>query len=662
MPPPGARVGSYTLQTELGRGGMGIVYRAVGAAGEAVAIKLAHAGANTLRVKREASASASLIHPNIVRLLDHGESHGRPFLVFELVPGARTLSDVLPEVSPRRRLELIRDVARGVGHAHVHGVLHRDLKPDNVLVDELGRARVADFGLTRDLRSSERLTRTGVVVGTPLYMAPEQVTAERQAQGPPTDVWALGVMLYEALAGAPPFQGSSMVELACEIVGAEPAPLPRAADVSPAVRAVCLRALRKEAVRRYVDGGAFADALEASLLDSGSGRSRHAPLALAVTCVVAFGVARLASWWTAAPTQPTPEVGTGPMTPPPEPGRPAVEVDPPAESVARAIAREVERGIQAIDAGRLEEGRAAFLAAIRSTPIGPLAYAHRGHAWRYVGELVRARTDYEQALRSNPDCLEAVLGRGLLRSDEGELDAAVADFSAVLRREPEHYVALVSRALAWQAQGELDRALVDYSTAIALNHPTRPAALLNRGLLRARALRDYEGAWEDFSEAIRRCPDYVGGYASRAKLLAETLDDHQRALADYDAVVRLAPDLPDVFYLRGRARRREGLFELALEDYTEAGRRSPGDARVYRERAMVRRHLDDLAGAIEDYERASQLDPANAGTHYNWARIYQQQGQVGAAIRHFERALELAADQPDLAAGCRVQLARLRGE
>src|SRR5688572_26516276 len=184
---------------------MGLVLRARDrVSGREVALKVslcAGDGERSERFAREGQLTAALDHPGIVRVHDSGVADGRPFLVYELVEAARTLEQAWEGLDRDGRVRLVLEVARAVGHAHGRGVIHRDLKPENILVDRDGRARVTDFGLAAAL-DLDRLTHTGVLLGTPLYMAPEQVAGLADAlRSPRVDVWALGVLLYLALTG-----------------------------------------------------------------------------------------------------------------------------------------------------------------------------------------------------------------------------------------------------------------------------------------------------------------------------------------------------------------------------------------------------------------------------------------------------------------------------
>lgn len=273
--PAGARrLGRYTLLAELGRGGMGVVYRVFDPElRRELALKTLLLGKDpnpqvVERFLREAHTASTLRHPGIVPIHDIGVADGVPYYVMDLVHG-KPFDQVmregrLPVLADRVRI--IRDVARAVAHAHERRVIHRDLKPGNVLIDGTGGVHVMDMGLAKRIDDCGQLTGTSEVLGTPKYLAPEQLDGVRDHSGPQSDVYALGVMLYEALTGRSPFQGAGLTELLTQILRARPVP-PR--QVDPAIPAdlerICLKALDKDPTKRHADAGALAADLERAL-------------------------------------------------------------------------------------------------------------------------------------------------------------------------------------------------------------------------------------------------------------------------------------------------------------------------------------------------------------------------------------------------------------
>jgi serine/threonine-protein kinase len=229
--PTAPAVPGYEIVAELGRGGMGVVYRARHLAlKREVALKVILAGGHAgeregARFRTEAEAAAQLSHPNIVQVHEVGEAGGVLFCAQELVGGgslARRLAGT-PQ-PPRQVAALVETLARAVHAAHQRGVIHRDLKPDNVLLAEDGAPKVADFGLARRLGGQSGLTQTGQVMGTPSYMAPEQASGRAGEAGPAADVYALGAILYEGLTGRPPFKGPTALDTLSQVLHREPVP------------------------------------------------------------------------------------------------------------------------------------------------------------------------------------------------------------------------------------------------------------------------------------------------------------------------------------------------------------------------------------------------------------------------------------------------------
>ena len=244
------QIGGFVLERELGRGGMGVVYLARDPrVGRPVALKviLGDPSPDVLRrFQAEARAAGQLDHPNVVRVLSAGEDQGRPFLALEFVEG-EALSERLKRsgtLDPEPAAKLIGELARGVAHAHERGVIHRDIKPDNVLL--VGETpRLTDFGLAR--LGERQHTQTGAVMGTPAYMAPEQAAGEAARVGPHSDVYGLGALLYRCLAGRPPFVASSAITILRKVINEPPEPLP---EIPAPLRTVLEQGLDKVPERR----------------------------------------------------------------------------------------------------------------------------------------------------------------------------------------------------------------------------------------------------------------------------------------------------------------------------------------------------------------------------------------------------------------------------
>jgi len=255
----GDRFGRYTIQRLIGAGGMGVVYWATDEdLGRPVALKLL-LGAQAKAARRfvaEARGQAQVEHPAVCRIYEAGEHEGQRFIAMRFVDG-KTIAAARERMSAEQKVRVMREVAEGLHAAHRRGLIHRDVKPANILVAETDdgdwRPFVTDFGLVKDLQSAgEGLTESGMPMGSPSYMAPEQARGELDALDARTDVYALGSTLYDLLSGEPPFAGQTAVEIILKVVQRDPPPLrTRMPQISPDLEAVVMRCLEKEPRRRY---------------------------------------------------------------------------------------------------------------------------------------------------------------------------------------------------------------------------------------------------------------------------------------------------------------------------------------------------------------------------------------------------------------------------
>jgi tetratricopeptide (TPR) repeat protein len=278
-------VAGYEILAELGRGGMGVVYQARQIqVNRLVALKMilagAHAGPEALtRFRREAEAVARLEHPHIVRLYEYGDRHGLPYYSMELVDGGNLAQKLGGVPQPAAQAaQFLHILAQALHCAHQNGIVHRDLKPANILLSgaapsangagflqpphPLGTPKIADFGLAKHLDAGPGPTQTGMIVGTPSYMAPEQAAGQHKNIGPATDVYALGAILYEMLTGRPPFLADSPLATLQEVLSGEPVSVTRLQPKVPRdLETICLKCLEKEPRKRYASAAALAEDL-----------------------------------------------------------------------------------------------------------------------------------------------------------------------------------------------------------------------------------------------------------------------------------------------------------------------------------------------------------------------------------------------------------------
>lgn len=267
---PPREFGGYEILDEIGRGGMGVVYRARQVAlDRIVALKMIlgsqlASAEHVRRFQTEARSAARLRHPNIVPIHEVGEYCGQHFFAMEYIEGESLASRLAREpMKIETGVQIVAAVARAVAHLHREGLIHRDLKPGNILLDLEGRPYVTDFGLAKVLSADSQQTSTGVIAGTPSYMAPEQAACRQEAIGPASDIYSLGAILYEILTARPPFREQTPLETLLQVIDREPL-LPRRLNrhVPRGLELICLRCLAKSPADRYASADELADDLE----------------------------------------------------------------------------------------------------------------------------------------------------------------------------------------------------------------------------------------------------------------------------------------------------------------------------------------------------------------------------------------------------------------
>ncbi len=702
------QVGRYAVAGVIGRGGMGVVYRAIDPSlRRDVAIKMiigsGEGGAadpvDRERFLREARVCSRLQHPGIVRIHEVGTHAGRPYIAMDFIRGKSFEAALREErLSARRVAEVARAVAEALDHAHRHGVIHRDVKPHNILLDADGRPHLMDFGLAVDASSRQQITVSGDAIGTPAYMAPEQARGARAEQGAPTDVWGLGAVVYRALTGSTPFRGATPMIVMQNLLTEDPTP-PRAIDpkIHPGIEAIVLHCLEKDPTHRYRSAGELAADLDRFLAGEpvharAPGRlerlrrsaSGHRLAALAVCAIVLSLLA---------------VVGT------------AVSVS----IEGRSRAAEVESIIAAAEAGELASAAAyeeavfglvalsgaatverlagvldAVGADLRAVTADALLEAGRAGAAadgdrleEAVARFVRVGTD--DRLDPAAESLVRRAGLALLEAEgqgprlrvptptEGSAEAATSAVrrsifdavqSVVARRQRERLGSerLLTARLCCDALARLDPAgaaepLGGYLLAEA--DPGRAAAAgialcLAEGeraeelLLGAVDRFDAAGPfWDEVSPYLDRssaAPRLRRAIADASIERAELLfRDGRRneCVARIERALKLQPDHGDALALRGLVRCADGETASGRADLERAVDLSPDNARAWSGLAVAKERGGDLPGAMDDHHRALEIAPGRAPLWVRRAATRHRQGDLEGALDDLSRAIEL---------------------
>lgn len=655
----------FRVSRELGRGAAGRVLLATDLrANREVALKIiltpeaAGAVQRFQRFLREAEVVAGLNHPGIVSVHDAFAVAGYPCIVYEFVPGGRTLEQAFATEELGGRLELVRQVAEALGYVHEQGLIHRDVKPGNVLISEDGRARLTDFGLVGG-EGLDRLTKTGALLGTPYYMAPEQSVGK--GAGPRSDVWSLGVLLYEALTGVLPFEASSQLELLAKVAGSAATPPSAIAGSLPkGAQEVCLRALSKESEDRQADAGAFADdlaAVQAGTYAAPAARGRTLAVVL-VPLVVLIGLAVAGAF---VATEPEGEV----QEPEPPPSRPEAGPSRPSSAAGWRA-----RGLELVRAEDRVRAVEAFSRALELDPADFEARRARAEALLNLKEPQRALDDldaclalratdaevyYQRALvvrqlgRGWPEELDldrvvkTPLGsyfRARVRCEKGRVDEALADFEVALAQLPEDWRVHFGRGLARKACGDVEGAISDLEAAAARSEvPELHVTLANFLLDVSRsdeALRLAEGVLE-------RDPDSEIALVVRAKIKL-ALEDLPGARRDLERALELKSDSLEALFALARLLEVEGKEDEALATYERVVAKpgaSFGALNNLSNFYLRKGRFEDAEGLLR---RALTLQPTSAEITLNLANVCRKLKRPGESLEFARRALELGSD------------------
>jgi predicted Zn-dependent protease len=633
-------LGGYRIEGELARGGMGVVYRALDPrSGRRVALKLLLDTDDRFRQRfaRESQTLARLNHPNVVRVHDAGEARGAPYLVMELVEGT-SLGEQLRQgpLDVRRAAEIVAKVARGAGHAHARGLVHRDIKPDNVLVRPDGTVVLTDFGLARDVAVSSDLSKTGIFLGTPGYASPEQAAGEGKHVGPASDVYGLGALLFALLCGCPPWQGA-LLEIVVATIS-EPAPSARASnpEVDPALDALCLRCMAKDPAERFAQGDALAEALEAYLrgeLDAPVRTGFGGFLALGSLTVLALGAAAAFALSDRDPA-PVAAAPTASFEPTPNSSEPPVATKPPLKH-SRVLARALRRTEKVREGEELDTAIKVFVKALER--VGPAS--NRAEAERRLAELYTLRSG--AVLRRSP--AESVADLRAARELEDTMARREALSAALLRN------AMV-RGGAMAKGVEWDLAKQDYREAMSLapNDP-RPALQLGD---QARARKDWETWLSATQEVVRRAPEDEIAQVQVARALAKA-DRRGEALVGLRQFLGRQPEAAVAWREVGDLERAGRRWGKARQAYERAGGEASQDSLLLEGLAFVALHEQRPELALKLAQRATagskrdMLAPVRAlATH--------AAGDPKGALRYYEQAWRREESEPwstDLALG-----------
>ncbi len=669
----GSRIGRYRLESEVGRGGMGIVWKAHDPSLDRhVAIKQLRSDgpqqAQDVRARflREARLAARLRHPNITAVHEVIERGTTLILVMDFIDGV-PLGDWLQGKGRPARAKptyeqvsrVIEACARALAAAHAENVVHRDVKPANILVDRADHPYLTDFGLARDheFNNPDIASRSGILLGTPLYMSPEQAEGKHRGVGPLSDVFSLGAVLYTALAGVAPFAADSIYGIIERILFQEPVPLSQIDPmVPPDLEAICLKALAKDPAARHPSALAMAEALArfappvaprpaSGIRRKRPGAARKQPRWI-VPATIAGAVAIVAAggWWisTRGRTTPASTPAAAAQTTP-APAQLPVVVPPPAGPTAADLLAEARRRPME-DAAAWEKSVALLDRAVKLDARCGDAWYERGVLLERLRRCPEAIESYGKAIDAGGPVARARFARAAIRADNDvDFEAARPDLEALLMDFPDSDFALLAKARIAMDRQDFQAALKACEAVIARTKTLDEAYGMAGCCCQQHSIDTAERSEAFLSKAIELNPWRSQWWGSRGAARYEQ-KRYDPALADCEKAIALAPHLGWAYEVKGAILGALGRCQASLEAFEAAVvRKGPPTARVRFGRSLA---LAGCAQALYDGGKKDEAKKmlATAITDVEFFLGTSPKGSMADyAKRHAARLHELSA-------------------
>lgn len=672
-------IGRFVLVALVGRGGTGEVYRAwEKGLGRYVAVKFIRAGDSDdlARFMREAQIAAGLNHPNIAPVYELSSHNGRPFIIMRYIHGT-TIDRA--DLDLRGLIRALRDASRALHFAHQQGIVHRDIKPGNIMLEE-DRAYVTDFGLARPTQVDSSISQSGIILGTPQYMSPEQACGQTKLVDARSDVYSLGATLYALVAGRPPFDlrpDEDVMALLRRVTDETPLrPSRLRPDLPRELETIILKAMEKERDRRYQSAMELAEDLQRYLdgepvlarrptlayrLAKRISKHRWLAAALLLATVLAIGFgAYVAGARVSRERQKAQWVQEGDRSA--QAGRwqealgayeRAHALDPEDAALAekrsaaagrlRQIARKLEDEKQAIQIYKDSERDLTLLRLRTYRPNWRLTEAECGEYERVIERCL-------QQMRTSGECGDGWWIVARAREMLGDRGGAIEAYSAGLRAQPDHAGCLLYYARLLTHRAILERfARAEFGRRRAEQMMKQAREMIERAIAGGTVSEIELDLACGYERVIRGQP--TGEYTERMLKRWEGRDFFEefhliRGLGDWNhlseaasAAIATRPGFWEAYLYRGAAQQTLGRFDKAMEDYTRALEIHPRFADGYNHRGLIHQHYGNPAAALADYTRAIQYNPSDAWGYVNRSSVYHSLRDLPAAVKDCTAAI-----------------------
>ena len=683
----------YAIEAKLGQGGMAAVYLAVDQSlGRKVALKVitSRDKESLERFQREAQAIAKLRHPHIVQVYDVGVFGSQHYFTMEYIEGV-SLEQMI-ESSPKPGIQniahIMMQVAEALDYAHQQDIVHRDVKPSNILIDKKGTAYLTDFGIAKQLSGLDRkLTLTGNVIGTVEYMSPEQTTGKSKDIDFRSDIFSLGTTLYHCITGRVPFEGGPVLDTISNIVNKDPKqPTTIIRWIPHDLETICLKCLEKDKTKRYQTASELVEDLRRYLAGEPilarrtmyltklwykAKRNRTTALAVSSAVLIMIGVLVYR------------------ITSVAESGRKVKEYQQKAQEcfeqgkyddarvyyekileissadedikvmrdkcnkILNQKAQEAEAKVKK-DELRTKAKNILDRITKGATPDQQIAIAQDAlkvdetyaDALQALGEAYKKKREYDKAykyftdaINHNPKLAYSYYGRATITGYTwGRLGEAIADFEKVMELDPESHIGFIAKGNIARRQEKYDLAIEYYNRAIELS-PEGHWAYSQRAAVYF-MLGDTKKAVEDLTESIRFNPAYATAYDNRAAIYVSE-GKYDLGIADCNKAIELEPDNGKTYHTRGFAYLKKGELDRALADLEKAIQLGKKGGEVYHSYGLVYYKKGDLNKAIMNYNLAIEKDQTHSGFYADRGRAYARKQELDKALADYTQAIKI---------------------